>query len=32
VFSNFPEQVYGKTSAQYKDQQDHAWYAGFVPA
>ncbi|HEY3726403.1 MAG TPA: penicillin-binding protein 2 [Solirubrobacteraceae bacterium] len=33
VFSNFPEQVYGKTgTAQYNGQQDYAWYACFVPA
>jgi penicillin-binding protein 2 len=33
VFSNFPEQVYGKTgTAQYDGQQDYAWYACFVPA
>ena len=33
VFSNFPEQVYGKTgTAQYTGQQDYAWYACFVPA
>jgi penicillin-binding protein 2 len=32
VFSNFPEQVYGKTgTAQYNGQQDYAWYACFVP-
>ena len=32
VFSNFPEQVYGKTgTAQYTGQQDYAWYACFVP-
>jgi penicillin-binding protein 2 len=33
VFRSFPEQVYGKTAtAQYDNQQDYAWYAGFVPA
>ena len=33
VFSNFPEQVYGKAgTAQYTGQQDYAWYACFVPA
>jgi penicillin-binding protein 2 len=33
VFSNFPEQVYGKTgTAQYNGQQDYAWYACFVPS
>ncbi len=33
VFSNFPEQVYGKTgTAQYTGQQDYAWYVCFVPA
>lgn len=33
VFSNFPEQVYGKTgTAQYTGQQDYSWYACFVPA
>ncbi len=33
VFSNFPEQVYGKTgTAQYNGQQDYSWYACFVPA
>jgi penicillin-binding protein 2 len=33
VFTNFPEQVYGKTgTAQYNGQQDYAWYACFVPA
>jgi penicillin-binding protein 2 len=33
VFGNFPEQVYGQTgTAQYNNQQDYAWYAGFVPA
>jgi penicillin-binding protein 2 len=33
VFGNFPEQVYGQTgTAQYNDQRDYAWYAGFVPA
>ena len=36
VFSNFPEQVYGKTgTAQYITdgvEQDYAWYACFVPA
>jgi penicillin-binding protein 2 len=36
VFSNFREQVYGKTgTAQYISrgvEQDYAWYAGFVPA
>jgi len=32
VFSNFPEQVYGKTgTAQYNGQQDYSWYACFVP-
>jgi penicillin-binding protein 2 len=32
VFSNFPQQVYGKTgTAQYNGQQDYAWYACFVP-
>jgi penicillin-binding protein 2 len=36
VFSNFPEQVYGKTgTAQYINngvERDYAWYACFVPA
>jgi penicillin-binding protein 2 len=33
VFSNFPEQVYGKTgTAQYNGQPDYSWYACFVPA
>jgi penicillin-binding protein 2 len=38
VFSNFPQQVYGKTgTAQYIDpktlvEHDYAWYACFVPA
>ena len=36
VFSNFPEQVYGKTgTAQYINngvEHDYAWYACFVPA
>jgi len=33
VFSNFPQQVYGKTgTAQYTGQQDYSWYACFVPA
>jgi penicillin-binding protein 2 len=36
VFSNFPEQVYGKTgTAQYINngvETDYAWYACFVPA
>jgi penicillin-binding protein 2 len=33
VFSNFPEQVYGKTgTAQYNGQNDYSWYACFVPA
>ena len=33
IFSNFPEQVYGKTgTAQYSGQQDYSWYACFVPS
>ncbi|MDQ6817028.1 MAG: penicillin-binding transpeptidase domain-containing protein, partial [Actinomycetota bacterium] len=33
VFSNFPEQVYGKTgTAQYNGQQDYSWYVCFVPS
>jgi penicillin-binding protein 2 len=33
VFSNFPEQVYGKTgTAQRNGQADQSWYACFVPA
>ncbi len=33
VFSNFPQQVYGKTgTAQYNGQQDYSWYACFVPS
>ena len=33
VFSNFPEQVYGKTgTAQLNGQNDTSWYACFVPA
>ncbi|HWE14003.1 MAG TPA: penicillin-binding protein 2 [Solirubrobacteraceae bacterium] len=36
VFSNFPQQVYGKTgTAQYINggvEHDYAWYACFVPA
>ncbi len=32
VFSNFHQEVYGKTgTAQYNGQQDYAWYACFVP-
>ncbi len=32
MFSNFPEQVYGKTgTAQYKGRNDYSWYACFVP-
>ena len=33
VMGAFPEQVYGETgSAQYSDQENDAWYAGYVPA
>jgi penicillin-binding protein 2 len=33
VFSNFPQQVYGKTgTAQRNGQADQSWYACFVPA
>jgi penicillin-binding protein 2 len=33
VFKGFPKPVYGETgSAQYTNQQDDAWFAGFVPA